>query len=612
MKKTLSLILALLLSASCMLTASAEVVKKAIPFSISASFTASAATAVIPGYNDKVYYTDYEFTAVKNGRFEFTMSSTAFDTVLLVLDSAGKLVAYNDDYNGSTNSNIFLEVANAGTYYLRATQITKRAGAYNLVAKVFPSGLSFGTTNTTMEKGSTQAIALSAVPSNAQLPSDISYKSSNEDVVSVSSTGVLTAKKAGTAVITASSRDLTVSVTITVIISVQSIVFTQNNVNLYPGRVAIYTPVFIPSDATYKTLTWSSSAEDVASVSLNGQIYGNKVGTSVITATAHNGTKASYTVNVIPLAPGMSNLVRLAGGNRQETAIAIADYGWSSASTVVLASGQNYADALCGLPVASYLNAPILLTNGGAALEVKVKEQINKLNPSKIIILGGDSTISEAIKAELAKGRTVERISGGNRYETSAEAAKYLAKALGVKPEGAVIAAGTNFADALSISPYAGTVNYPILYAHPTAKLSEGVSEYLKVGVSNIVIAGGGSSVSDDSVKELKGFGISESKILRLSGGNRYLTSLAIAKNFEALFENDISIATGTNFPDALAGGVLAAQKKVPLLLMASPAAAEPIISEMQSFMKARKPQNVYIFGGDQVVPSSVICKVLD
>jgi putative cell wall-binding protein len=612
MKKTLSLVLALLLIASCMLTASAEVVKKAIPFSISASFTTSASTAVIPGYNDKVYYTDYEFTAVKNGRFEFNMSSSAFDTVLLVLDSAGKLIAYNDDYNGSTNSSIFLEVANAGTYYLRATQITKLSGAYTLVAKVFPSGLSFGTINTSMERGSTQATAISVVPSNAQLPSDISYKSSNADVVSVSSTGVLTAKKAGTAVITASSRDLAVSVTITVVVSVQSIVFTQNNVNLYLGRVASYTPVFTPSDATDKTLTWSSSNSNVVSVSASGQLFGKNVGTSTITATAHNGKTASYKVNVLPLAPGMANFVRLSGGNRQTTAIAISDYGWSSVSTVVLASGQNYADALCGLPVASYLNAPILLTNGGTALEDVVKAQITKLNPSKIIILGGAGTISSDIQTELAKSRTVERIAGGNRYETSAAAASYLTKALGAKPKGAIIAAGTNFADALSISPYAGMAQYPILYAKPNADFADGVKDYLKSGVSNIVIAGGSGSVSDSSVNELKGFGISAGNILRLSGGNRYQTSLAIAKNYETLFTNDISIATGTNFPDALAGGVLAAQKKTPLLLMAAPSSAQPIIPEMESFMRACKPQNVYIFGGEASVPTSVLSKVLD
>lgn len=216
---------------------------------------------------------------------------------------------------------------------------------------------------------------------------------------------------------------------------------------------------------------------------------------------------------------------------------------------------MSYADALAGVPLAYKYDAPILLTAGKSTLEENVAAQIEKLNPSKIIILGGKRVISDEILNSLSEKCEVERISGSDRYKTAVE----ISKNLNPNPVTAIVVTGTDYADALSISPYAAMKEYPIVYSNPNTGLTAETVEYL-TSATDILIIGGAATVRENTVAQLY-----SKNIERIAGSDRYKTSYAIAERFNDEFGNDVMFATGTNFPDALAGGVLGAKLKTPL-----------------------------------------------
>lgn len=359
--------------------------------------------------------------------------------------------------------------------------------------------------------------------------------------------------------------------------AVTGITLDKSSATAMSGKTVLIKATVSPQNATIPDIAWTSSNTSAATVSTSGVVTVKSKGTAVITATS-NGKSAKCTIKGVAIE-------RLAGSNRILTANAISDKGWTSANTVVLANSLNYADALAGVPYAASLNAPILLT-AGKTLEADVASQIKKLGASKVIILGGYKVISENVENELKQTLTVERIYGSNRYATCFAIAKKFASTKNV-----IVVTGTNYADALSISPYASLKQYPIIYCEPQAGLSADLNAMVK-NATTVTVIGGEKVVPSQHIPRT---------FTRVSGSTRYLTSYEIAKKYASLFGNDITIATGTNFPDALAGGVLCAKLKTPLLL----ANSNILIDEIKSFIRERNPSTIYVLGGEKVVPSS-------
>ena len=164
----------------------------------------------------------------------------------------------------------------------------------------------------------------------------------------------------------------------------------------------------------------------------------------------------------LTLTPLEFSFQRLSGSNRFATAAAISQEGWSSAETVFLARGDNYADALAGVPLAHALNAPVLLTATAKLPEV-TRAELVRLGAKKVYILGGGGAVSPEIEAILALelGLDTERLSGANRFATAAEIARRLA--LLTNPDKAIVVYGNNFPDALAAAPHAAAKGLPIL-----------------------------------------------------------------------------------------------------------------------------------------------------
>ena len=294
---------------------------------------------------------------------------------------------------------------------------------------------------------------------------------------------------------------------------------------------------------------------------------------------------------------------RLAGRNRFLTAVEISKASYKTADTVVLAYGLNYADALAGVPLAYKLDAPILLTYTDT-LDSATLAEIVRLKAKKAVILGGTGAINEDVEAELKRnGLETERIAGKSRFGTATAAAQKLNAA----PEEIFFVYGMNYADALSVSAAAALKKAPIIYLSTSGELNADTAEYLaklkkKGCVKNAYIIGGEGVISNEMAdKATKALGLSKAK--RIAGQNRFLTCVEINRTFaDILTGKAVCAATGTNYPDALAGGVFAAKQKAPLFL-----AAGKLSDEQIEYLKTKAAEGLYVFGGTGAVPDELV-----
>ncbi|AYA78063.1 hypothetical protein DOE78_23150 [Bacillus sp. Y1] len=179
---------------------------------------------------------------------------------------------------------------------------------------------------------------------------------------------------------------------------------------------------------------------------------------------------------------------RLDGANRFEVAVNVSKTGWpNGVNTVILTNYLAFADALSATPYAFKEDAPILLTHADK-LTPESKVEIQRLNPSKIVIVGGAGSVSETVVQDLqAVGfRNIERIGGQDRFEVSYNLALKIGNI-----STAVVANGLNFPDALSIAPYAAKNGFPVLLVRNNelpGLIREAISQ---LNITNTIISGG-------------------------------------------------------------------------------------------------------------------------
>ena len=150
---------------------------------------------------------------------------------------------------------------------------------------------------------------------------------------------------------------------------------------------------------------------------------------------------------------GTVEFTRISGATRYDTNLAIYDSvadQYTIGNDVVICSGKNFADALSVSGIARTRNMPIFLA--GDALTEEAVLRIAALKPSNIYIIGGTSAVNEAVETQAEKlCKSVVRIAGNTRYETSLMIARYFADDwLNI-----VFAYGGNFPDGLAAGYYA-------------------------------------------------------------------------------------------------------------------------------------------------------------
>ncbi len=156
-------------------------------------------------------------------------------------------------------------------------------------------------TSASLKAGETVTLTATVNPSDAT-DKTVTWSTSDASVATVSN-GVVTAKKVGTATITAKAGDKTATCKVTVVATpVTNITLDKTSASLKAGETVTLTATVNPSDATDKTVTWSTSDASVATVS-NGVVTAKKVGTATITAKAGDKT-ATCAITVTPTYSG--------------------------------------------------------------------------------------------------------------------------------------------------------------------------------------------------------------------------------------------------------------------------------------------------------------------
>ncbi|MGG7165360.1 cell wall-binding repeat-containing protein [Clostridium ihumii] len=315
---------------------------------------------------------------------------------------------------------------------------------------------------------------------------------------------------------------------------------------LINGNTQKLVSTVVPSNATNKEVTWTSSNTAVATVDSNGNVKAISEGTAVISVTTKDGGFVAKS-NVKVMDPISGN--RIHGLTRYETAYEISKKGWkdNEGKYVVLASGEDYPDALCAVPLATKYNAPILLTRKDT-LDTKLVDELKRLGTSKIFIVGGSGVISENIQNQLNKlNITTERIGGINRYETSILVAKH------IDHRGVIaVATGEDYPDALSIASIAAGSNMPIILTPKDSMLDETRNYINDEKFHRTYIIGGDGVVSNNVQSQVP-------NPKRISGLDRYETNQKVVEEFyyDINFKN-VYVAVGNNYPDALSVAALA------------------------------------------------------
>ena len=386
------------------------------------------------------------------------------------------------------------------------------------------------------------------------------------------------------------------------------------------GSKRYYSLVVQPLGTSYRAITkiatsgvtWGSGNESVAKIgsprSEAATVTIQGPGVMKLRAGVGRSQVASYSLNVTIA----RSEHRFSGPTRYTTAkmIALETFGYQSVEYAVVASGDNYPDALAASSLAGALNAPVLLTSG-SSLSPETRDAISFLGPKKVIVVGGPSTISEGVRGQIRSisGVTqVSRIYGSNRNETARKIYSEGKDTYGASwSNTAIIATGSSFADALSVSPYTYATKSPIFLVNAGSGLDASTLSAIKGGgFSRVVIVGGANSVSGTVVSQVKNAGLSVS---RISGATRYETSAKIASfavdQEHALSVDTVTFATGENYPDALAASSFCGQRKGPLLLVSTTSrnSGDPV-----GWASARKigTSDVYTFGGENSIPGSV------
>ncbi|MCS5717344.1 cell wall-binding repeat-containing protein [Herbiconiux sp. CPCC 205763] len=295
----------------------------------------------------------------------------------------------------------------------------------------------------------------------------------------------------------------------------------------------------------------------------------------------------------LPPAPpelGSITVSRIAGADRYEIAAEIAKRVSPAASNVVyVASGASFPDALSAGPAAAASFGPLLLV-APDFVPAAAAAALTRLDPLVVKVIGGTASVSQAVVdrvSSLVPRAHVTRIDGVDRYAVS----RAVVDDAFTTVSGAAVATGRDFPDALSAGAVAGALGMPVLLVDGATPAADGLTTGLlrSLGVGVVTIVGGPLSVSTGVQNTI----LPEAWVPRISGANRYEVSLNITE-FGGPDYSTVYLVTGANFPDALAGGVLAAKTSSPMFVVPTGCVPQGVLA----LLGKNAMKNVVLLGG--------------
>ncbi|MBR3234758.1 MAG: cell wall-binding repeat-containing protein [Atopobiaceae bacterium] len=269
---------------------------------------------------------------------------------------------------------------------------------------------------------------------------------------------------------------------------------------------------------------------------------------------------------------------RYAGDNAIETGKAVVEADNGSVfeagrgGTVIVATNDGYWDALAAAGLAGTLDAPVLITTKGS-LATKTKEEIQRLKPSRALIMGGTAAVSDSVKNEIAAmGINTTRVAGDNAVLTAVQ----IYRAGSGWSDTAIVATSNGYWDALSVAPYAWWRKAPIFLTDTKGNIGDAAFNAIKAGgFKRVVIVGGTAAVTSGTANKFKSAGLS---VERLYGATALDTSAHIAKweIGEGMGMSHLSVATSDGYWDALTGAAVCGKNASVLVLVGKDGTKDP------------------------------------
>jgi hypothetical protein len=245
---------------------------------------------------------------------------------------------------------------------------------------------------------------------------------------------------------------------------------------------------------------------------------------------------------------------RIGGANRVDTSLLLLDKAQNK-SEVVLATGRNFPDGLVAGALAGASKSGVVLTMGTTAIEPETLSKLKSVGTSKVTIVGGTGAVSQSVENSLkAAGIQVVRIAGTDRYDTAFKVYDYMKASGKLKTQSVFVATGKTFPDALAASAVAAKIGAAVILADSPEQVNRVAGTYpYAVGAQTKALMSGTVSMSG-----------------WFDGKDRYDTANKLVNWSEWKGGDTVMVATGRDFPDALAAGALAASTGQ-LLVLANP-----------------------------------------
>ncbi|WP_193315458.1 cell wall-binding repeat-containing protein [Nostocoides sp. F2B08] len=349
---------------------------------------------------------------------------------------------------------------------------------------------------------------------------------------------------------------------------------------------------------------WHSSGQDIAHVIYCSADFSDDGGVVPPPPVTTTTTPTPTPTNTTTTPPVTATVERLWGQTAYETAVAISENAFpSGADTVFVATGETFPDALAAAPAATLSNAPVLLVRRDS-VPAATQQELLRLAPQNIVLLGGTLAVSEAVEESLRGFTTqqtpesVTRIWGATRYDT---AAAISGGAFQTDVPVVYVATGQNFADALAGGAVAARDGAPVILVGPTGIPPGSHDELTRLSPTRIVLLGGPLAVDESVATLLAGYtdGGTGSSVQRVWGQNAYETAVEVSTYAYPTGAATVYLATGGKFPDALAVAPVAGQNGAPVLLL-PPDGTVP--ASVAAEITRLNPQRVVVLGGELAI----------
>lgn len=312
-----------------------------------------------------------------------------------------------------------------------------------------------------------------------------------------------------------------------------------------------------------------------------------------------SGTESANNAKTINLlAPIVSGYrespVRVSGADRFETAVQASRLAYPEGSlptSVVVANGNSFSDALAAAPLATKLNAPLLFTHSSSVPAV-VRDELRRLRNVNLVVIGGTNSVSTGVFAQLERESgcvaNCIRIAGPDRIATALAIARH---GWNMGSDAVTMVNGNDYPDALSGSVHAARNDEPlVLVPGHMNNAPATVLQYLNAsGVRSVTVVGGAYSVTPGIVDGLS----PQFSVVRIAGVDRYGTSAEVARALGA--GSAFMLSDGHSFSDSLVSASLAGKWNASMLLVRQtcvPATVDSFIYDQASLQR-------FLVGGD-------------